>query len=45
MGKLVANIIVEIVRDAGVQRCYGVMSEEPNPIARPLKTARLSGCR
>jgi hypothetical protein len=37
MGKLVADIIVETLQNAGVAHCYGVVGDTLNPIARLLE--------
>jgi len=34
MGKLVADIIVETLQNAGVRHCYGVVGDTLNLIAR-----------
>ena len=36
MGKLVADIIVETLQNAGVKHCYGVVGDTLNLIARSL---------
>jgi pyruvate dehydrogenase (quinone) len=37
MGKLVADIIVETLQNAGVKHCYGVVGDTLNLIARSLE--------
>jgi len=44
MGKLVADIIVETLQNAGVKHCYGAVGDTLNLIARSKK-AKSSGCR
>jgi thiamine pyrophosphate-dependent acetolactate synthase large subunit-like protein len=36
MGRLVADIIVETLQNAGVKHCYGVVGDTLNLIARSL---------
>jgi thiamine pyrophosphate-dependent acetolactate synthase large subunit-like protein len=45
MVKLVADIIVETLQNAGVKHCYGVVGDTLNLIARHSKKAKSSGCR
>jgi hypothetical protein len=40
-GKLVADIIVETLQNAGVKHCYGVVGDTLNLIARSLVEALL----
>jgi len=40
MGKLVADIIVETLQNAGVKHCYGVVGDTLNLIARSLEKKR-----
>jgi hypothetical protein len=44
MGKLVVDIIVETLENAGVKHCYGVVGDTLNLIAHSTK-AKSSGCR
>jgi pyruvate dehydrogenase (quinone) len=37
MGRLVADIIVETLQNAGVKHCYGVVGDTLNLIARSLE--------
>jgi thiamine pyrophosphate-dependent acetolactate synthase large subunit-like protein len=39
MGKLVADIIVETLQNAGVKHCYGVVGDTLNLIARSLENS------
>jgi len=41
MGKLVAEIIVEILQSAGVKRCYGVVGDTLNRIAGSLEKSEI----
>jgi hypothetical protein len=41
MGKLVADIIVETLQNAGVKHCYGVMGDTFNPIGRSLDKSEI----
>jgi thiamine pyrophosphate-dependent acetolactate synthase large subunit-like protein len=41
VGKLVADIIVETLQNAGVKHCYGVVGDTLNLIARSLVEALL----
>jgi pyruvate dehydrogenase (quinone) len=43
MGKLVADIIVETLQNAGVKHCYGVVGDTLNLIARSLEKSEI-GC-
>ncbi len=44
MGKLVADIIVETLQNAGVKHCYGVMGDTLNLIARSLEKSEIKNC-
>ena len=37
MSQLVAEIIVETLREAGVQRCYGIVGDTLNRIAEEIE--------
>ena len=41
MGKLVADIIVETLQNAGVKHCYGVVGDTLNLIARSLEKSEI----
>src|SRR5258706_7233575 len=41
MGKLVADIIVETLQNAGVKHCYGVVGDTLNLIARSLEKSKI----
>src|SRR3954451_1698509 len=41
MGKLVADIIVETLRSAGVKHCYGIVGDTLNLIARSLEKSEI----
>jgi hypothetical protein len=41
MGKLVADIIVEALQNAGVKHCYGVVGDTLNLIARSLDKSEI----
>src|SRR6478609_11923636 len=41
MGKLVADIIVETLQNAGVKHCYGVVGDTLNLIARSLERSKI----
>jgi pyruvate dehydrogenase (quinone) len=41
MGKLVADIIVETLQNAGVKHCYGVVGDTLNLIARSLAKSEI----
>src|SRR5258705_12631786 len=41
VGKLVADIIVETLQNAGVKHCYGVVGDTLNPIARSLEKSQI----
>jgi TPP-dependent 2-oxoacid decarboxylase len=41
MGKLVADIIVETLQNAGVKHCYGVVGDTLNLIARSLDKSEI----
>lgn len=41
MGKLVADIIVETLQDAGVKRCYGIVGDTLNRIAGSLDKSEI----
>jgi len=41
MGKLVADIIVETLQNAGVRHCYGVVGDTLNLIARSLEKSEI----
>src|SRR6201991_469237 len=41
MGKLVADIIVETLQNAGVRHCYGVVGDTLNLIARSLERSTI----
>ena len=45
MGKLVADIIVETLQNAGVKHCYGVVGDTLNLIARSLGNSEIEWCR
>jgi thiamine pyrophosphate-dependent acetolactate synthase large subunit-like protein len=45
MGKLVADIIVETLHNAGVKHCDAVVGDTFNLIARALDKAKSSECR
>jgi len=45
MGKLVADIIVETLQNAGVRHCYGVVgdhAQSDRPVARKKRNRRVS---
>ncbi len=37
MSKLVAEVIVQTMQEAGVQRCYGIVGDTLNRIAEPSR--------
>src|SRR3954468_7766861 len=41
MSKLVADIIVETLQSAGVERCYGIVGDTLNLIARSLERSEI----
>jgi len=41
VGKLVADIIVETLQNAGVKHCYGVVGDTLNLIARSLEKSEI----
>src|SRR5258708_27104204 len=41
MGRLVADIIVETLQNAGVKHCYGVVGDTLNFIARSLEKSEI----
>jgi len=41
MGKLVADIIVETLQNAGVKHCYGVVGDTLNQIARSIAASKI----
>ena len=41
MGKLVADIIVETLQNAGVKHCYGIVGDTLNLIARSLEKSQI----
>src|SRR5258707_7098578 len=41
MGKLVADIIVETLQNAGVKHCYGIVGDTLNLIARSLEKSEI----
>jgi pyruvate dehydrogenase (quinone) len=45
MGKLVADIIVETLQDAGVRHCYGVVGDTLDLIARSLEKSEIEWSR
>ena len=41
MGRLVADIIVETLQNAGVKHCYGIVGDTLNLIARSLEKSEI----